>query len=290
MGVYEEISSNRRKSFFLIFIFVVFIIFLGYLFGEFTGFGLFGPIFAFIIVFFIIIFQYYKGDKLILRMSKATPVKRREHPHLVNTVEGLAIAAGVPTPKIYIIDDTAPNAFATGRNPEHASIAVTKGLVQKMKRAELEGVIAHEMSHIKNYDIKYMMLVAVMVGVVIFLSDWMLRMAFFGGGRRGKGSGIIIIIALAMAIIAPLVAYLIRFSMSRKREFLADASGALLTRYPEGLASALEKISKDKEALEVANRGTEHLYIINPLKKARLRGLFSTHPPLKERVRRLREM
>jgi heat shock protein HtpX len=222
-------------------------------------------------------------------------VDRKQNPYLANVVEGLAIAAGVPPPKTYIIEDSAPNAFATGRNPESSAVAVTTGLLDKLNRLELEGVIAHEMSHVRNYDIRYATFVVILVGTVALLSDWM-RRSFFFRGRRGRksgaGGGIIVLIALLLAILAPIVAQLIRLAISRQREYLADANGALLTRYPEGLASALEKISKDKEPLEVANKATANLYIVNPLleHRGKLNDLFSTHPPVEDRIKRLRAM
>jgi heat shock protein HtpX len=216
-------------------------------------------------------------------------------------VENLSITAGLPKPKIYLIEDLSPNAFATGRDPEHASIAVTSGLLEKLNKVELEGVIAHELSHVGNYDIRLMTIVVVLVGIVALLSDFFLRWTWFGSRRRdGEGRGqiqmILFILAIVLAILAPLAATLIQLAISRKREFLADATGALLTRYPEGLASALEKISKDPEPLEAANKATAHLYIESPFKKGENRGqgwlvgLFNTHPPVGERVKRLREM
>ena len=226
---------------------------------------------------------------------------KEEYPYLYNVVEGLAIAAGVPAPRCYVIDDTAPNAFATGRNPQHAVICVTTGILQKLDRVELEGVVAHEMSHIKNYDIRLQTVVVVMAGVVALLSDWMLRSFFWGGGRRrggreGRGGGgagaILVVVGLALALLAPLFATIIQLAVSRKREFLADASGAMLTRYPAGLASALRKISADTEPLEAANKATAHLYIVNPLKdiKGAVNKLFSTHPPIEERIAALEKM
>ena len=211
----------------------------------------------------------------------------------------MAIAAGLPKPRCYVIDDTAPNAFESGRNPENSVVVVTTGLLQKLNRVELEGVIAHEMSHIKNYDVLVQTLAVVMVGVVALLSDWILRTFFWGGGRRrdrdkggGNAAAIFIIVALVLAILSPIVAQLLRFSLSRKREFLADANGALLTRYPPGLASALKKLAADREPLEVANKATAHLYIVNPLKnvKGRTNKLFSTHPPVEERIAALEKM
>jgi len=293
--IYEEISANKRKSFLLLFLFVVFLLFLGWVFGQAYGSGGVGVLVALLIALFISLITFYGGDKMVLGISHAKPVDRKENPYLANVVEGLAIAAGVPAPKAYIIEDSAPNAFATGRSPENSAIAVTTGLLDKLNRLELEGVIGHEMSHIKNYDIRYATLVVLLVGTVALLSDWM-RRSFFYRGRRsrkgGAGGGIIILLALLLAILAPIVAQLIRLAISRQREYLADANGAHLTRYPEGLASALEKISKDKELLEVANKATAHLYIINPLleHRGKLNDLFSTHPPVKDRIKRLRSM
>lgn len=292
--VYEEIAANRRRSFVLIFLFVVFLLFLGWIFGEAYGAGQAGVLIALILALFISLITFFYGDKMVLGISGARPVDRRKNPYLANVVEGLAIAAGIPAPKAYIIEDSAPNAFATGRKPDNSSIAVTTGLLEKLNRLELEGVIAHEMSHIKNFDIRYATLVAILVGTVALLSDWMRRSFFYRGRRKkgGAGGGVIVLIALVLAILAPIVAQLIRFALSRQREYLADANGALLTRYPEGLASALEKISKDTEPLEAANKATAHLYIVNPLleHRGKLNTLFSTHPPAEERIRRLRSM
>jgi heat shock protein HtpX len=244
---------------------------------------------------------YYSSDKVVLAISRARPVTKDEYPYLYNVVEGLAIAAGVPTPRCYVIDDTAPNAFATGRNPQNAVICVTTGILEKLNRVELEGVIAHEMSHIKNFDIRLQTLVVVMAGVVALLSDWILRSFFWGGGRRrggraGRGGGgagaILIVVGLVLAALSPFIATIIQLAISRKREFLADASGAMLTRYPPGLASALRKISADPEPLEAANKATAHLYIVNPLKNVRgaVNRLFSTHPPIEERIAALEKM
>jgi heat shock protein HtpX len=211
----------------------------------------------------------------------------------------MAIAAGLPMPKVYIIDDSAPNAFATGRDPEHASVAVTSGLLKKLNRDELQGVIAHEMSHVGNFDIRYAMLVGVLVGTTVLISDFFLRGLWFGGGRGGGGRGgggyaqlIMLVVAILLAILAPLFARLIQLSISRQREYLADASAVRLTRNPKGLADALQKISGDREVLEAANRATAHLYIVNPVKgfEKRAKGLFSTHPPIDERIQILRSM
>ncbi len=293
--VYEEISANKRKSFLLLFLFVVFFLFVGWVFGQAYGAGGAGVLIALLLALFISLITFFWGDRMVLGISRARPVDRKQNPYLANVVEGLAIAAGVPPPKTYVIEDSAPNAFATGRNPQNSAVAVTTGLLDKLNRLELEGVIAHEMSHIRNYDIRYATFVVILVGTVALLSDWM-RRSFFFRGRRGKkggaGGGLIMLIALLLAILAPIVAQLIRLAISRQREYLADANGALLTRYPEGLASALDKISKDKEPLEAANKATANLYIINPLleHKGKLNDLFSTHPPVEDRISRLRAM
>lgn len=294
--MYEQIASNIRRSYLLIFAFILLICGLGYLFSETTGYPEILPL---ALVFAIVssIGSYYYSDKIVLAMSNARPATKEEHAFLINSVEGLAIAAGIPVPKIYVIDDTAPNAFATGRDPEHAVICVTTGLMQKLNRIELEGVISHEMAHIKGFDIRLMALVAVLAGTVVLISDWLLRSMRFGFIRRNRnrGSGgnpLVLAIALIAALLAPLIALLMQLAISRKREFLADAQGALLTRYPEGLASALEKIASDTEPLEAANKATAHMYIYNPLRDygGWLNNLFSTHPPIEERIRRLRSM
>ncbi|MCX6801479.1 MAG: zinc metalloprotease HtpX [Candidatus Diapherotrites archaeon] len=293
--IWEHVASNKRSSYLLFFFFFLFCIGMGFLFGFITGWGYFGAILALIIAILMAFFTYYYSDTVVLKISRARPATHEENTYLDNTVDGLAIAAGIPKPKIYVIDDTAPNAFATGRDPQHAVICVTTGLMQKMNRAELEGVIAHEMSHIGNYDIRFMMLVTVMVGLIALLSDWMMRSFWWGGGKRDNDSKfglILLVIAIVMAILAPLIAMLMQLALSRKREYLADASAAILTRYPEGLASALEKLEKDTEPLEAANKATAHLYIVNPLNehKSFLNNLFNTHPPIAERVKRLRAM
>jgi len=297
--MYEQIASNKRKSFFLILFFLCLIFGLAWLFGELTNWGPQGLILAAVIAVAMTFGSYYSSDKIVLAISRAKPVEKKDYPYLYNVVEGLAIAAGLPKPRCYIIDDTAPNAFASGRNPKNSVIVVTKGLLEKLNRAELEGVIAHEMAHIKNYDILVQTLAVVMVGVVALLSDWILRSFLWGGGRRrsssksgGNVGAIIVVVGLILAIFSPLIAQLIRLAVSRKREFLADANGAFLTRYPPGLASALKKLAADKEPLEAANKATAHLYIVNPLKdiKGSVNRLFSTHPPIEERVAALEKM
>ncbi len=300
--VWDEVEANKRRTIVLIGAVVLILVVLGYLFGEYTGAGPIAPVFALLLAGGLSFTSYFYSDRIVLAASgarKADPVRDQR---LINLVEGLSIAAGLPVPGIYTIDDTAPNAFATGRNPENAAIAVTTGLVDKLNRAELEGVIAHEMAHIKNYDIRMTTLAAVLVGTIALISDWALRSMRWGmwGGRGRRrsndgGGGAVIVIALLMlvfAILAPIAARMLQFAISRRREFLADANGALLTRHPEGLASALEKIAGDTEPLEVANRATAPLYIVNPLLdfKGRRTGLFDTHPPTDERIRRLRSM
>ena len=296
MGVYEEISGNKLKSIALVAFFFVFILILAFFFNYILDYGVAGLIAAVVITVLLSFGSYYYSDKIVLSISGAREATKEENAYLVNTVEGLSIAAGVPKPKIYVIDDTAPNAFATGRTPEHAVICVTTGLLQKMNRVELEGVIAHEMSHIKNYDIRFMTLVSVMVGTVALLSDLILRSFLWGrrGNSRegGKLQIVLIVVGIVLAILAPIIAVMIQMAISRKREFLSDADGALLTRYPLGLASALAKIDADKESLEAANKATAHLYIANPLKGQHgwFDGMFATHPPIQERIAALKKM
>lgn len=301
--IYTAIDSNKRRTFVLIFLFLLFIIGLGWIFSYAFDAYFILPL-AVIVAVFQALISYYYADKITLAISKAKEIERNQNPAIHRLVENLAITAGLPKPKIYLIDDTAPNAFATGRDPKHASIAITSGLLLKLNKPELEGVLAHELSHVGNYDIRLLTVVVVLVGVVALLSDWFLRWTWFGGGRRrssDEGGGqiqlIMFIIAIVLAILAPLAAVLIQLAISRKREFLADSTGALLTRYPEGLASALEKIAADKEPLEVANKATAHLYIINPLKDHQgktavgwFAKLFMTHPPIGERIKALKEM
>ena len=301
--MYEQISRNKWVSAALVVFFVAFIFVLVWFFEYVTGWGKSGLVLAVAIAMGTAAVGYYASDKIVLGISKARPVAKEEYPHLYHAVEGLAIAAGLPAPKCYVIDDTAPNAFAAGRKPETAVICVTTGLLQKLDRVELEGVVAHEMSHIKNYDVRLQTLVVVMAGVVALLSDWMLRSFMWGGGGRRRGrnrggsggaEGVLILVGLALAVLSPFIATIIQLAVSRKREFLADASAAMLTRYPAGLASALRKISADAEPLEAANKATAHLYIVNPLKNLKGGGgmnkLFSTHPPIEERIAALEKM
>lgn len=298
--IYDRIDRNRRNTFFLLGSFVLLLAGLSVAFGLILG--LPAPFAPLLIIPFLIIayFSYYSSASVALRISGASEVTKEAEPELIRTVENLCIGAGLPMPKVYLIEDGSPNAFATGRDPDHAALAVTRGLLEKLEPIELEGVLAHELSHIGNYDIRVMTIVVVLVGISALMADFMLRLTFFGAGRRssnrgkGGGSAVLIIYAIALigAILTPIVAQALRFAVSRQREYLADASAALLTRSPEGLARALEKISADPDPLEVANKATAHLYINNPLRehKSFLNNLFTTHPPIEERVRLLRAM
>lgn len=297
--MYDQIASNKLRSAVLVAVFVLLVLALGWVFGQATNYGYAGFVIALVIAFAMAWGSYWYSDKIVLAMSRARLVNRDREPYIVNTIEGLAIAAGLPMPKAYVIDDPAPNAFATGRNPEHAAIAVTTGLIEKMDRLELEGVIAHELSHVKNYDTLVQTLAAVLAGTVALVSDWMIRSFWWGSGRRRSGNEgggqvqlLFMVVGLVLAIIAPLFAVLIQMAISRRREYLADANSALLTRYPAGLASALRKIAADTNKLAVANKATESLYIYNPLKDYRggVNSLFNTHPPIEERVKRLEAM
>jgi len=259
--VYDQISSNKLKSAALIAVFVLLVALIGFVFGQATDWGYLGLALALVVAFAMSWGSYWYSDRIVLSLSRARPVDRNTEPYVVNTVEGLAIAAGLPVPRAYLIDDPAPNAFATGRNPENAAIALTTGLVQMMNRQELEGVIAHELSHIKNYDTLLQTLAAVLAGSVTLISEWMLRSFWWGGGRRrnneaGQLGAILLLVAIVLAILSPLAASLIQMAISRKREYLADASAAMLTRYPPGLANALRKIAADQNQLRSANKAT----------------------------------
>ncbi|MBI4739401.1 M48 family metallopeptidase [Candidatus Woesearchaeota archaeon] len=296
--MFDEVRGNKFKSVLLMSFFIIIIGMLGAVLGMYYGSLSFGVVIAVLFSIVYALVGMYSGDKMILSMSGAREVTKKEFPHLFHTVEGLAIAAGVPPPKAYVIDDTALNAFATGRDPSHASITVTTGLLKKLNRQELEGVIGHEMSHIKNFDIRFMMLTAILIGIAVLLSDFLLRSLLWGGGgrnRESKSSGamVLIVFALVLAILTPIIGELIKLAISRRREFLADASGALLTRYPPGLASALKKISQDPDPLvDKANKATAHLFISTPFRKTKgaMTRLFATHPPIDERIKRLEEM
>jgi len=297
MTLYTQADSNIRKTWILIGLFLIFIIGLGWLFSYLLE----SQVILWMAVFFSILMSfssYWYSDKIVLLITRAKPIEKKDNPELYRMVENLSITAGLPLPKIYILNETQPNAFATGRDPQHAIIAVTRGLLEKLERTELEGVIAHELAHIGNRDMLLGSVVVVLVGIVSLLSNYFLRISYWGGGKRRdskdqKGS-ILFIFGILAAILAPIAATLIQLAISRKREFLADASGALLTRYPEGLARALDKISTDPTSLKVANSATSHLYISNPFRgkqsKSWFNKLFMTHPPTKERIKALRGM
>ena len=300
MTAYTQISANRFKTWVIMLIFAFFLTFVVYIFTLASGFK--GPSalgfsgIALIIAGILNFFSYYNSDKIVMAISGAKQIQKKDNPTLFRTVENLCIASGLPMPKIYIIEDSAPNAFATGRDPKHAAIAFTSGILNKLSKLELEGVTAHELSHVGNYDTRLMTIVSILVGTVALAADFFLRISFYSRRDRDReGNALIMVIGLVMAILAPIVATLIQLAISRKREFLADASGALLTRNPDSLADALLKISADQEPLEVANKATAHLYIVNPFKEGHkllgtFAGLFNTHPPIEERVKALRAM
>jgi heat shock protein HtpX len=302
---YDQISANRRNSFLMALLVVALLAALGFsigyvLFGSPAG-GVAVTLFAIFLGSLSGVFTFFQGDKLVLAVSGAREVDATAAPQLMNVVQEMAVAANVPMPKVYIIDDTAPNAFATGRDPAHASVAITTGLLEKLDREELQGVLGHELSHVRNYDIRFSLVVGVMVGVIAILADFFLRITFWGGvtGRSrdrdssgGSAGAILAIVAIVLAILAPLISRFIQLAVSRQREYLADASSVELTRNPYGLERALAKIGADKEVLEVANRGTQHMYFTNPIKKfeARSSNLMSTHPPILDRINRLRQL
>ncbi len=280
-------------------LFVAFVVLASYVMGNALGYGNSWMIIAVLFSVISSLVSYYWGADMVLAMSHARPADRQRDFDFFTVAENLAIAAGIPKPKLYVIDDTAMNAFATGRDPQHAVVCATSGILSRLERRELEGVIAHELSHIKNFDTRLMAVVAVLVGSVAFLADMFMRTLWWGGGRRSRDNdnnlgGILMIAGIVLAILSPIIATLIQLAVSRKREYLADASGALLTRYPEGLARALEKISKDKEVLEAATNATAHLFIANPFKGknfgAWFSSMFDTHPPIAERIKILRAL
>jgi len=291
--VYEQITSNKRRTWFLISLFSVIIVLLGWAFGGWIGDEFTGIFLATLVSVCMSLFGYFKGDSVALATSGAQKIEKTDNPELYRLVENLAITAGLPTPNIYVIQDAAMNAFATGRDPNHASIAVTTGALQAFTKEELEGVLAHELSHIGNYDIRVMTIVVVLVGVILLLSDVMTRSIFYGRRRsndRDDGAGIFLLIGIVLAILSPVFAQLIKLAVSRQREYLADASGCLLTRYPEGLISALQKIAVQDQPMAKANHATAHLFLANPFDPhvtQKFEQLFSTHPPIEERIARL---
>jgi len=301
---YGQISENRRNSTLLALIVMALFGVLGFAIGyAITGYtagalGVSGI--ALLLGSLAAVGSYFGGDSVVLSVSGAKEVDETSAPQLLNVVREMSIAANVPMPKVYVIDDTAPNAFATGRDPNHASVAITTGLLEKLDREELQGVIGHEMSHVRNFDIRFALLVGVLVGSIALMADFFLRFTFWGGGRRSnndnRGSGglqvVFFVIAILLSILAPIAARFVQLAVNRQREYLADASSVELTRNPYGIERALAKISEDQEVLEVANRATQHMYFTNPIKKfeQRASGLFSTHPPTLDRINRLRQL
>ncbi len=294
MTLYTQVSSNRAKTWVFLVIFMVLIVLVGGVISAFYGsYDIIAIAGIIAVVQGFVSLRY--SDKIALAAAKAEELDRAQFPQVYHSVENLSITAGLPMPKLYLINDTAINAFATGRDKDHAALAITLGAIQRLDKNELEGVLAHELSHIGNEDIRLMSMVMVMAGLIALISDIFLRSLWWGGGRRrgndsnNDSGAIMLVVAIALAILAPLAATLIQLAISRKREFLADATGVLITRYPEGLIGALKKIGGDEEKLEVANRGTAHMYIANPLTGQALAGLFDTHPPIEARIKALEE-
>jgi heat shock protein HtpX len=305
--LYERIAANVRKTWLLIFVFTAFALLVGWVFGLVLHVGLWGLAGAAVFTVFMTWGSYFGSDKIALSMSHATPADETEYAQLHNIVEGLSLAAGIPKPRVYIMQDDAPNAFATGRDPQHAAIAVTTGLLEKMSRDELEGVIAHELSHVKNRDTLVMTLAVTLVGVIVLLADWLIRAMWWGGGRDNDSRGLgapIAILGIVLLVVAPLIAQLLQFAISRQREFLADADGVFLTRYPDGLLHALEKLRDDQTVVHSSSRATAHLWIESPIPReagearrgsakkqgAWLNRMFDTHPPLEDRIAALQAL
>lgn len=287
--MYSQIAANKRKTILIMGLFVLIIGAIGYAYGLYIGsFNSLYVIFGFALIYSLI--SYFASSRVALAVNGAKPIEKSDNPRLYRIVENLSITTGLPMPKVYIINDPAPNAFATGRDPKHAHVAATSGLLELLEDNELEGVMAHEMGHVQNYDIRVMMIVFACVSVIGLMSDFLLRMMWFGGDDDEGGSPIALVLALVLAIIAPIVAMLVQLAVSRRREFLADATGALTTRYPEGLASALKKIEQHGSVLKRQNSSTAHFFFANPLKNRSFAKLFSTHPPTAERVAKLEQM
>ena len=301
LNVYESVAANKRKSWLVMIFFTLFVAAVAWIFGEALGYGpayvgtalIFAGLMSFV--------SYWFSDKIILTISRARPAIRKQYFDFYTVTENLCLAARLPKPKLYVVEDTAMNAFATGRDPEHAVVCATTGLLTRLKRSELEGVIGHELSHVRNYDMRLMSLVTILVGMITLLADWFMRMSWYGGGRRDKEEeggqirAVIAILGIVLALLSPLIAQLIQLAISRRREFLADASSVMLTRQPSGLINALKKLGADREPLEVANKATAHLYITNPLKNRHdnigwFANLFTTHPPIGERIKALEAM
>lgn len=288
--MYNQIDSNKRKSWLLMLIFALVIAALGWAWGYYSNDSYAPVIMAVLLATILNLVSWFAGDKIALSTAGAKAIKKEDNPYVWRLVENLSITSGLPMPQVYIINDTSMNAFATGRDPQHSSIALTTGIIQGLNNEELEGVIAHELAHIKNYDIRLMMIVIVCVGVITLLADWLIRGSLFHSrSENNRNNGLIALIGIILAILSPIFAKLIQLAISRRREFLADASGALLTRYPEGLARALEKISQQNQSLRRVNKATAHLYIANPF-GSKVSQLFATHPPIEQRISALRKM
>ncbi|MFT4312617.1 MAG: M48 family metalloprotease [Candidatus Woesearchaeota archaeon] len=294
LNFHEEVRKNKFMSIVLMVLFFFILIGLGWIIGFIYSDMIVIPSIFGILALIYSLIMYKAGTSVVIKLSGARPVTKQEYPHYFHTIEGLALAAGIPQPKAYVIDDPSLNAFAAGTDPKKAIVAVTTGLLKKANREQLEGVLAHEVAHIRNYDVRLMLVATIFVGIITLISEVAIRMLIFGGGRnRGGGKGghpIMIIIGVIFIILAPIFAYLVKLAVSRKREFVADADGARLTRYPEGLASALELIKQDAEKPTKFNKGMEHMYFSNPVKKGFWKNLFSTHPDTDERIKRLRSM
>lgn len=297
-SIYTHISENKRQTWVVMAGFILVIGLIGYFLDFFYGDGgLFYTGLAFLFSGFSALFSYYNSDKIVLALSQAHEVSTQEAPQLHDLVENMAIASGLPKPKIYVIKDSAMNAFATGRNPKHSVLCFTTGIVNRLDKRELEGVVAHEMSHIGNYDILLMSVVSVLVGSITLLADWFTRGRLYRRRSRRDSSegGLLFLIGLVLVLLSPIIAQLIKLALGRKREYLADSTAAMMTRYPQGLADALKKLAQDREILEAANGATAHLYITSPLRQGHeatswFSKLFSTHPPIEERIERLEEM
>ncbi len=288
--MYSDIASNKRKTVIIMALFLAFLVLMIWIFDKYLGGGtgiFYGGLIGSLLY---VIITYYSGAKMALAVNSAQESKKADNPRLWRIVENLAITDGLPMPRVYIMDDPAPNAFATGRDPNHSAVCVTSGILQIMNDSEMEGVLAHEISHVKNYDIRVSMVAFALTVVISLLADIMIRMTWFGGEDREEGNQLFLILGIVAAILAPIVATLIQLAVSRQREYLADASGALATRYPEGLVSALEKIEQTGSALKRQNTATAHLFFANPLKAHGITNLFSTHPPIEDRIKRLRSM
>ena len=297
--MFDQVTANKRRSAVLVAAFVVVVVAVAWAFNMLIGGGPAGLLVAFLVVGIGSFAAYWKSDAVALAMSRARPADPVQYARLHNVVEGLCIAAGLPKPRLYVVEDSAPNAFATGRDPKHAAVAVTTGLLEKLNRVELEGVLAHELSHVKNYDILVSTLAVTMVGMVVLLSDWGLRFLWWGGGRRRRDNAAapFALLGLVFLVLAPVVARLMQFAVSRRRESLADMSGVSLTRYPPGLIAALEKLRDDRTVVGSGSRATAHLWIESPVARVESEGrmawlgrMFDTHPPLDERIQALREL